>query len=137
MGRNYKPTVDNRRNASRSSASRNGEVQLTALRLSPRLNGSPSFPDHAWDEVGRMLRLSGRELQIVRGMFNDKIQYAIAAELGISPHTVHTHIERLYHKLGAANRAQMLVRVMTAFVALAAHAKIPAPAGFAAAMADG
>ncbi len=107
------------------------------LRPSLPVQETPSFPEHAWDEVGRMLRLSGRELQIVRGMFNDKIQYAIAAELGISPHTVHTHVERVYHKLWAANRAQLLVRVMTAFVALAASAKIPAPAGFAVGVADG
>ncbi len=115
---------------------RNGEARAE-VRPSLPVHETPSFPEHAWDEVGRMLRLSGRELQIVRGMFNDKIQYAIAAELGISPHTVHTHVERVYHKLGATNRAQLLVRVMTAFVALAASAKIPAPVGFAVGVADG
>lgn len=126
----------NQRDASRSLAPRNGEARA-ALRSTRPVSEAPNFPEHAWHEVGRMLRLSGRELQIVRGMFHDKIQFAIAAELGISPHTVHTHVERVYHKLGAANRAQLLVRVMTAFVALAASAKIPAPAGFAVSVADG
>ena len=72
----------------------------------------------AWREIACSLTLSARELQIVRGIFDDRTDFAIAAELGISPHTVHTHIERLHHKLGVADRVELVLRVMREFVAL-------------------
>ena len=93
----------------------------------PEPDGLVMFPDQQWAEIGRALNLSARQLQIVRGIFDDKIQYAIAADLGISPHTVHTHIERLYRKLGVTNRAQLLMRVMTEFVTLVAPRTIVPP----------
>ena len=74
--------------------------------------------DQAWQEIARSLALSARELQIVRGIFDDHTDFAIAADLGISPHTVHTHIERLHHKLSVADRVELVLRVMQEFVAL-------------------
>ena len=120
MGTNYNSMIETRRVTSRTSARNLEEPKPTTDRQLPQANGSATFSNHAWEEVAGTLRLSGRELQIVRGMFNDKIQYAIADDLGISPHTVHTHIERLYRKLEVSNRAQLLLRIMTAFVAMAA-----------------
>jgi DNA-binding CsgD family transcriptional regulator len=76
--------------------------------------------DEAWAAIGRSLKLSGRELQILRGMFDDRIEYAIAVDLGISRRTVHTHVERLHRKLGVANRAQLLMRILEEFLALTA-----------------
>jgi DNA-binding CsgD family transcriptional regulator len=74
--------------------------------------------EQAWREIARSLTLSARELQIVRGVFDDRIEFAIAADLGISPHTVHTHIDRLHHKLAVADRVELVLRVMQEFVAL-------------------
>lgn len=74
--------------------------------------------DQAWGEIARSLTLSVRELQIVRGVFDDRTDFAIAADLGISPHTVHTHIERLHHKLAVGDRVELILRVMQEFVAL-------------------
>jgi DNA-binding CsgD family transcriptional regulator len=87
--------------------------------------GSAMFCDPAWKEIRRSLRFSGRELEIVRGMFDDQKESAIAASLGIAPGTVHTHIERLYHKLGITDRAQLLVRVMREFLTLTARSDLP------------
>ncbi len=53
--------------------------------------GSTVFSTADWDELARALRLSYREQQIVRGVFDDQTEFAIAVELGISPHTVHTY----------------------------------------------
>jgi DNA-binding CsgD family transcriptional regulator len=64
----------------------------------------------------RSLKLSGRELQIVRGVFDDYTELAIAKNLNISPHTIHTHCERLYHKLAVTDRVK-LVSLKTACVA--------------------
>lgn len=64
-----------------------------------------------WTAVGLSLRLSPRELQIVQAVFDDLKEAAIADDLGISAHTVHTHLERLYRKVGARGRTTMAVRI--------------------------
>ena len=70
------------------------------------------FSEQAWAEVACSLRLSGREREIVRGVFSDDNEFAIAAALGISSHTVHTHFQRLYHKLGVTDRNALILRVV-------------------------
>lgn len=75
-----------------------------------------------WTAVGISLRLSPRELQIVQAVFDDQKESAIADGLGISAHTVHTHLERLYRKVGARGRTTMAVRI------LAEHLRLIAPA---------
>jgi DNA-binding CsgD family transcriptional regulator len=72
----------------------------------------------AWREIARSLRLSRREIQIVRAMFDDRKEAAIAAELGVAPRTVHTHVERLYRKLAVNDRLQLTLRVIREFLAL-------------------
>jgi DNA-binding CsgD family transcriptional regulator len=72
----------------------------------------------AWSEISRSLKLSGREEQILRGLFEDETERAIAADLGISPRTIHAHMERLYRKLGVNTRGHMVRRVMWEFVVL-------------------
>jgi DNA-binding NarL/FixJ family response regulator len=76
------------------------------------------FSEQAWKAVGQSLKFSGRELEIVRGIFEDRTEWAIAADLHISPHTVHTHVDRLHHKLHIANRVQLVLRVMDEFLGL-------------------
>ena len=80
--------------------------------------GAAIFSDQAWEEIARGLRLSGQELRIVRGVFDDDTESIIAAKLRISPHTVHTHSERLYHKLGVSERVKLVLRVMEKYVSL-------------------
>jgi DNA-binding CsgD family transcriptional regulator len=74
--------------------------------------------EQAWIEIARSLVLSPRELEIVRGVFDDRTEFALAADLGISPHTVHTHIERLHQKLGVTDRVEVVMRIMQEFIAL-------------------
>jgi DNA-binding NarL/FixJ family response regulator len=50
--------------------------------------------------------LSRRELQILQMLAYGATTKEIAHQLGISPHTVKTHIERIFEKLGANDRAQ-------------------------------
>jgi DNA-binding NarL/FixJ family response regulator len=78
------------------------------------------FSPKAWEQIGRSLALSGRELQIVQGTFDDKTEFTMAADLHMSPGTIHTHVERLHHKLGIADRAQLLLRVTQEFFVLTA-----------------
>jgi DNA-binding NarL/FixJ family response regulator len=76
------------------------------------------FCERTWTILAVSLKLSGRELQIVRGIFNDQKESTIAAELGVSPHTAHTERERLYRKLGINDRLQLMLRIIAEFHAL-------------------
>ena len=74
--------------------------------------------DTAWVEIAHSLKLSGRELEIVRGVFDNLKRGAIAAKLGVSEHTVHTHLQRLFSKLRVTTRAQLIVRVVEELLVL-------------------
>jgi len=87
---------------------------------SARLAGSAMFSPQAWEGIARRLKLSGRELQIVRGVFDDQKELTIAKALDVSAHTIHTHVRRLHRKLAIADREQLLLRVMQEYIALTA-----------------
>lgn len=76
--------------------------------------GSALLSEADWAETAHALRLSGRELQIVQGVFDNHKETAIAADLGIAPRTVDTHLERLYRKLTVTTRVALVLRVMQA-----------------------
>lgn len=80
--------------------------------------GATRFSEQAWKEIARSLKLSGRELQIVREVFDDHTEFTIANDLSVSPHTIHTYCERLYHKLAVTDRVKLVLRVMDEFIAL-------------------
>jgi len=50
--------------------------------------------------------LSKRETEILQKVAYGATTKVVADELGISPHTVKTHLERIFEKLGANDRAQ-------------------------------
>lgn len=81
---------------------------------------SELFSGEAWAAIARNLELSGREREIVQGVFDDKTEFAIAVDLGISPHTIHTHFERLHRKLHARDRTQILLHIVREFLTLTA-----------------
>jgi len=87
-------------------------------RVPTRIRGSAVFSDLAWEAIARSVKLSGRECQIVRAVFDDETDRALAQRLGISLHTVHTHVERLHRKLAIMNRPQLLVLVLREFLTL-------------------
>ena len=73
---------------------------------------------NTWLHLRAALKLSPRELQIVQRVFDDQKEETIAAELGISPHTVKTYFQRLYRKLRVCSRPQLILRVMAAYFAI-------------------
>jgi DNA-binding NarL/FixJ family response regulator len=58
------------------------------------------------DEAPATTPLSKREKQILQLVANGSTTKEVARDLGISPHTVKTHLERIFEKLGANDRAQ-------------------------------
>ena len=67
--------------------------------------------DVQWVSLARSLQLSERELQIVQCIFDDYTGAGMARQLGISVHTINTHLERLYRKLHVNTRAGAVVRI--------------------------
>jgi two-component system, NarL family, response regulator DegU len=57
-------------------------------------------------EQPRDTPLSRRESQILQKVAYGATTKEVAHDLGISPHTVKTHLERIFEKLGANDRAQ-------------------------------
>jgi DNA-binding CsgD family transcriptional regulator len=72
-----------------------------------------------WPNLAEQLRLSPREVQVVKGVFRDDKEQAIAADLGISPHTVSTYLQRIYAKLRVGSRPQLIVRVVAEYLRVA------------------
>jgi DNA-binding NarL/FixJ family response regulator len=81
-----------------------------------RPSGRLVFPGGVWRVLAGSLELSRRESEIVQAVFDDEKESAIAVNLGISSHTVHTHLERLYRKLGVTSRAALVYRVFVEYL---------------------
>ncbi len=72
----------------------------------------PLFTKSQWLRIADRLEFSRREIEIVRLVFQDAPDQAIAAELAISVNTVHTHLKRLYSKLGVTSRAGLVLQIV-------------------------
>jgi DNA-binding NarL/FixJ family response regulator len=53
---------------------------------------------------------TGRELDVLRGVARGLGNKQIAAELGLSPRTVQTHLTNLFAKLGVSSRTEAVLR---------------------------
>jgi DNA-binding NarL/FixJ family response regulator len=78
--------------------------------------GRRVFSEEAWQRMTSVLALSGRESEILQAVFEDQKECCIAANLGISSHTVHTHFERIYRKLHVSSRVELVVRVFAEYL---------------------
>ena len=82
-------------------------------------DASTFLSEDAWLLIVRSLRLSPREAEIALLLLrHDNRDDAIADQLAISRHTVHTYLERLYRKLGATSRSQAVTRIFQEYVVL-------------------
>jgi DNA-binding NarL/FixJ family response regulator len=85
------------------------------------------FMTASWTAVCVALRLTPREAEIARGLLAGATESMVAASLGLSRHTVHTHVRRLYQKLQAGNRAEFCSAVFSAYVRRILHNRPGAP----------
>ena len=81
----------------------------------------------AWDRLAAKLRLSPREVQILRALLDDEKELVIARRLQISPHTVHTHMERLHSKLSVRSQSALTIKILTTFLLMTAEPDSPLP----------
>lgn len=81
-----------------------------------------------WGAIVEILRLSEREGEIVSNAMNGTSEAEIARILGISQHTVHTHLERLHRKLCVSSRPHLVARIFAAYAGVVHDAShIPFP----------
>lgn len=78
---------------------------------------APLLREAEWQIIVDRLNFSPREMQIVRHVMEDLKEQTIARRLGISPHTVHTHLKRLYGKLGVSSRVELILRIFREYAA--------------------
>ena len=78
-------------------------VARRVLDLFNRNFGSPVENDY---------RLTDRENEVLKLMAEGLIKKEIAAELGVSPHTVHTHLRNIYEKLHVHTRSEAVSKAI-------------------------
>jgi DNA-binding NarL/FixJ family response regulator len=61
-------------------------------------------------EPPMMSLLTRRMRQILELLVQGKSEKEVASDLGVSPHTVHIHVTRMYSRLGVNSRAELLAR---------------------------
>ena len=71
--------------------------------------GSLLFDRNRWETLRLALGITPRELDVVKGVFDDRSRAEIGKTLGISEHTVQTHLERIYRKTGVGSRCGLIV----------------------------
>ena len=74
--------------------------------------GRNLFRPSEWERLGNILQLSPRELEILQAVFDDLSEPVIAKRLDLSVHTVHTYLKRLYQKLDARSRVEVVCTVV-------------------------
>lgn len=85
-------------------------AQTVGLQLTPTPHSPGQVPRYTLAGVPTKRRGAGcvlteRELQVLAGMSIGRTNKEIGADLFVSEDTVKTHARRLYHKLGARDRA--------------------------------
>ena len=77
---------------------------LTVRGPRPQIRTFGPLAEEAWPV------LTPREIEVLAALSEGLSNKAAARRLGISPHTVKFHIESLFKKLGAASRAEAVVK---------------------------
>jgi DNA-binding CsgD family transcriptional regulator len=86
-------------------------------------SGTLALTDSDWEAICASLAFSKRESQIARLVLDDATEADIAARLSISPHTVHTYIDRLYRKLHVHSRPQLILQMFNTHLSCCASRK--------------
>lgn len=81
------------------------------------------FDPQRWCVVVERLRLSKREAAVATLCLDSHSVSEMGAMLGLSPHTVRSHLERIYRKAGVTNRFDLLIVTVQLAYQSAAHQK--------------
>ena len=102
-----------KRRARKSPPGKPGPVnEWMELRRSP-IHGLGGFARKDIPKGTRIIEYTG---EIISNAMNGASETAIDRILGISQHTVHTHLERLHRKLNVTSRPQLIARIFATYV---------------------
>jgi DNA-binding CsgD family transcriptional regulator len=73
---------------------------------------SPRGPAGTWEAL-LQLGLTPREAEVALAVLRGRTTLEIAAELSISPHTVHDHLRKVFDKLDVGSRQQLATRLLS------------------------
>ena len=100
---------------------------MATRRATATANQSSTFPQPdpgRWHESIRSLELSPQKTRIVGLILQGKGDKEIASDLDLSKHTVRTYLNRIFARLGVADRVGLVVHVACPH-ALCAHPMCP------------
>lgn len=63
-----------------------------------------------WERLVIELVLTPRELEVVQALFDSGSRCDVAETLGVTHETAKTYVKRVYEKLGATDRASLILR---------------------------
>lgn len=75
-----------------------------------------AMPPEGWAAIQTELNLTDRETDILRCLFGGLTESEVGAALSISTHTVHTHLGRIYRKVGVHGLPGLLLRAFGTYV---------------------
>jgi DNA-binding NarL/FixJ family response regulator len=102
---------------------RKGFIWAGAQETTLLLDALRSIPSPSLTMADESSPLTARELEVVRCAATGKTNKVIAAELGLSEHTVKNYLFRSFEKLGVSNRVELLF-----YLTLKGHTFDPNPA---------
>lgn len=74
------------------------------------------IPDGDWPRIARDLRLTPREAEVVRLLFEGLTRRQVAGRMRCSLSNVRQHIDRLFEKLQVEERVGLVLRVVRAWL---------------------
>lgn len=103
QGKAYRPTVDER-----ADATGEGTAYASFVDVKDDLSRRDGYSRTGRTGIAGSVRLSERELSIIRLYGRHLSTKDIARELGISPSTIHVHMHHAMRKLGVATRQEVI-----------------------------
>jgi DNA-binding CsgD family transcriptional regulator len=111
---------ESKRSRPKAPAKERGRPYALLVQIQPALHDPPALPSvsltrdtgsHAELPAAGTRVLSAREREVAEGLAAGITRVSVAEKLGLSPHTIHTMLGRIYRKLGVSNRVG-LVRML-------------------------
>ncbi|HEV8703125.1 MAG TPA: LuxR C-terminal-related transcriptional regulator [Candidatus Polarisedimenticolia bacterium] len=78
--------------------------------------GTEILSNTDWQRVGRDLRLSPRELELVQQIFAGKKLRTIAEDMRLSLGTIKTYSQRIHHKLRVTDQRELTLAVFSVYL---------------------
>jgi DNA-binding CsgD family transcriptional regulator len=111
-------------------------LQIVAEQLGRLLETLVIWLEYPETLGGSSQRLTDREWMVLRFLDSEAGEKQLADQLGLSPHTLHSHIKAIYRKVGVQGRLPLLLRVEHALQVLRLSRLEAVPANAAAPSTD-